>query len=216
MKLSKYFVDNFLTVRANGGDNCVFTNCPDEVLKIAQETLEKENEAGIAHIIPLSNGIVSAFGDACEEFEGFYVPILARGLVNGLVMKSLIESKSSELTGRESKMLQEINQGLEDMLSCDSNGIIHYLKRAPLSFDISNFVEKNGRHEIVFILRDMKDRRLQQAVNNFLSERSRYVVKVFSDSNLASCLDEGGNLVQCPHDYVSINIKHFIENENQK
>lgn len=215
MKFSKYFVDAFLTA-GNRGDNCVFTNCSEDVLKFVQETLEQESADGVAHIISLSDGVVGAFEEACEDFEEFYVPILARGFVNGLVMKSLLESKTSELTGREKILLQDINQGLEDMLSCDSNGIVDYLKRAPMSFDISNFIEKNGRHEIVFILRDMKNRRLQQAVNNFLSERSKYVIKVFSDSSLASVLDEGGNLVQCPHDYVSIDIKHFIEEEDQK
>ena len=217
MKLSKYFVDTFLTVNPRGGDNCVFTNCPEEVLSLAEEKLVEPRKVGVSHVIPISCEIADAFEDACEDFDKVFFPkIIARGLVNGLVMKSLLESKKSALSKSEREMLDAVNQGLEDILSCDYDGISDYLKCAPTHFDISSFIEDNGRHEIAFVLRDMKSKGIQQAINNFLSARSRYVIKVFSDAELASCLDEGGNLVQCPHDYTSIKISHFIEEKTQK
>jgi len=195
MKLSKYFVDNFLTVNPRGGDNCVFTNCPEEVLSIAEDRLLSNQKSGCAHVISISDAICDAYEEAVEGYDPMFFPkIVARNLVNGLVMKSLLESKKSALSKSEREMLDAVNQGLEDILSCDYDGMVEYAKNAPTHFDISSFIEDNGRHEIAFVLRDAKSKRIQQAINNFLSARSRYVIKVFSDAELASCLDEGGIL----------------------
>ena len=62
------------------------------------------------------------------------------------------------------------------------------------------------------MLEDVNNQYLQQAINLFLSAREPYSVKVFTNSErLATYYDLNGNIIQCPHDFMTRDVRPFVE-----
>jgi hypothetical protein len=81
--------------------------------------------------------------------------------------------------------------------------------------DVAEYSKKFGKIELNFFLIETKNVELQRAINNFISSRTPYSIKIFTtNAKLSSYADQAGNLIQSPHDYMTRDVREYIENEN--
>ena len=69
------------------------------------------------------------------------------------------------------------------------------------------------KFELNIFLDNTQNIYLQQAINNFISSREPFSVKLFAtQERLSTYCDQLGNFIQSPHDYMNMNVNKFIEN----
>ena len=212
--LCKYFVDSYLKSGITR-DNCVFEEFPKELFPFVCENLKVKNNSIQAQIIEIDHQISGSFDANNEYLDQFRLSIFARSLINGLVMKTMLENLEDP-NEEDAFYYNQITEGVSAVINGDFDKSREFYKIAPMGFDIDHFIKNRQNSELVFLLKDMNSKPLQRAINNYLSTRSPYTVKIFSNKNLATILDEAGNLIHSPHDYLKINVKHFLEEQGER
>lgn len=212
MKVNKTFIDDYL-LAGRTYDNYVFENCPIEFLKIAKESLNKEWLDVYSCNIVLTEEIerkVQKTLDNCEA--DLQKTFIARDYVCTLIMLELAKKCDSIYPSHVNMM----EQGIKAIYENEFWKVKNYHKYAPYPTDILEWFKDNGRFEINFFLIDTKNKYIQRAINNFISQRAPYSVKVFTNNvRLPSYQDEAGNLIKPPHDYITMDVNKFIENEKE-
>ena len=210
MKINEYFEREYLTA-GKTYDNFVFENCPDELLDIAITKLLVPNNEVKPCVVYLNSQIETQVGkilSGCEE--EFQKQILARDFVTALVVEELLKYKTGETDKKEFLELQ--------IFSFFNNDLETVKNLHPLSFmphDIKRLSKDLGRIELSFILNKTENKYIQQAINNFISSREPYSVKIFTNNKmLSSYYDQNGSLIECPHDFMRRDINSFLESEN--
>ena len=81
-----------------------------------------------------------------------------------------------------------------------------------MPYEVRRFQNKYGRIELNFFLEDTQSIILQQAINVFVSSREPYSVTIFTTSDKQpTYYNLNGNIIECPHDFILINMKNFIK-----
>ena len=125
---------------------------------------------------------------------------------------------------KSDSLLEKLNQSVDVRVikkdgtseAYDIEKVKKYHSVAPMPFDITNFSREIQKIELNFILNNTQNVYIQEAINNFISSREPYSVKIFSSHSLPSYRDQTKNLIECPHDYMSRNISDFIEYQSEK
>ena len=85
---------------------------------------------------------------------------------------------------------------------------------APFIHEMSDAYYNHGKFEVNFFLEDTENVLIQRAINNFLSSRTPFSVKVFTNlEKLPTYVDEGGCFIETPHDYLTMNVRDYITYE---
>ena len=114
------------------------------------------------------------------------------------------------------EVIDGLNVGLEAVENADKNAIMGYHSVAPMPYEITNFYRDIGPFELNFILEKSQNVYVQQALNNFISAREPFSVKIFSTKTLPTYLDQNKTAIENPHDYMKRNVQDFIEQQYEK
>lgn len=116
----------------------------------------------------------------------------------------------------DSQKEREYSQAINAIERGEYDRAKSYHVKAPLIHDISLAVKSKGiRAELDIFLVDNKSVVLQKAINNFLSARMPISIKVFSTNKLLSYFDQNGIMIECPHDFMVINVNNYIEYQEE-
>ena len=206
MKLKEYFIKNYLTAGMTR-DDYIFANCNNDLIDAAKQNLSNRANSVKPCIIQIDKSdseYLNFLFSQCNNTE--QKQIVAGEYILQKVLLAELEGENC-LKGEFDKLVishKQLKSGNMNRLFSGYN-----------FNDIETFMELVGKIELDFFLIDVKNKQLQQAINDYISSRTKYSVKIFSNVELCSYYDQAGNIIQSPHDYLNINIRHFVEQDNQ-
>lgn len=210
MKINQYFKSQYLTC-GKTYDNFIFENCGKEFLKCALESLSQDNNGVKSVVIKISRMTEAKLEKLFDEcLYDLQRKFFAKDFVNSLFMMEILKDLPEE-----SHRLAVIKKGKEALVKGNYYGAVKYNQVSPNFYEIQSILKKVGKIELNIFLNGTKNVYLQQAINDFVSSRLPYSVKVFASQKLVSYFDQQGNFLQAPHDYLTFNLNHFIENDDQ-
>lgn len=210
MKINEYFKKQYLTA-GNTYDNYIFRNCPNDFLISAEEFLSKSANGVKPCNIKLGRVEQEEIERVllnCEYF--FQETVIASYYITTLIMAQLFK-------GIDEKQYQSLQSQLESFKENDFQAIKqNYLVGGYMPCDVAKQSRKLGQKiELNIFLFKIDNLAVQQAINIFVSCREPYSVKIFTnEERLTTYYDANENLIQCPHDYINIDVKKFITFEN--
>ena len=205
--INEYFKNEYLTP-GQTYDNFVFENCSIEFLFEAKQLLEQStNNNCKSHIIELTNLEEQLIEQTLKKCKSnFQKNIISRDYICSLIMREIL----SKIPNTEDE-IAELNRLISSIKSGDLNSSIDFHAISPMPYEITEIIKKNGNTELNFFLINNQNPFLQSAINNFLSARTPYSIKVFTNNTqLPSSTDQAGNLIQSPHDFMRRNINDYI------
>ena len=204
---NKYYVDEYLT-SGKTRDNFVFLGCSDKFMDGAKRLLSKDNFSVKSCIFTLTDSeekCVARTLDLCSS--DLQKKLLARDYVCTKIMYNLLYGQK----GKEAES-QIFSDGIKAILCGDIKGAKSFHLKAPFQHDIAEF-NKSNKIELNMFLTNTSNVYLQQAINNFLSSREPYSIKVFTtNKNFATYYDQSGNLIMSPDDYMTKNPIDMLQN----
>lgn len=211
IEINEHFKKSYLTC-GNTRDNFIFENCLNEFVQLAECSLKASQNGTQSCCIKITKDLEEKLESTLSQCENdIQRKIVARELFATLFMFELIKK-----TPQKDKLKSDLKMGLSDILSGDFEKTKKYIMTAPTPYDIENYIQSHQKIELNIFLYDIQNKPLQQAINNYISSRLPYSVKIFSNKPLASYLDQNKNRIEVPHDYMTINVKNFIKIENTK
>lgn len=209
--MNEYFIENYLT-SGYARDNMVFEKCPADLLALAEIRLKNDNNGVVSSVVTFNDYECAKVEDSMSKLRTKYQrDIVARDYIVNRVMESILcKIDSREGAGYSLKQIRDMQ---EDLYSGETKRLSNFISLSPMPSDLDCLIGKVGKVEINFILDNFKSVDLQKAINNLLSARTPYSVRVFTSAkNLSTYYDQLGNLIQSPHDYLNINISKFMNN----
>ena len=202
----KYYLNVGMTY-----DNFIFENCPFKFVKIAEEKLKKSN-AGVkpCQVVitkEMEQLVENTINNCSQEFQK---KLLARDFITALIIKEM-------LAGVEDKSLEyKATCGqIKAFLDNEFEKVKEYHSSAFYPSDVKECMKLAGKIELNFFLYNTQSKLLQQAINIFISSREPYSVKIFTTNDkLPTYYDQTGNIIQCPHDYMTRDVNKFIEQDD--
>jgi len=206
IKINDYYKNAYLTAGVTR-DNFVFENCSDEFMDLARNYLSEDANDVISCVVDLDKNIENKLEDSLDLFDSVvHKEIIARDFISALIMLSILKKSGNSVE------LDALDQGIENVLSGDYKRIRSFLQNAPMPYLIDWQIRKTGKIELNMFLKDIKNKYLQRAINGFLASRTGYSIKVFTNQDrLCSYYDEGGNIIQSPHDYMVRDAREMFE-----
>ena len=201
MKINDYFIKNFL-IPGKTRDNYIFTNCPKCFLQVVGEYCKTNNTDVKPCCVALSkvdNEIINNLFLKCNNE-------LQKKLVSDEYILQLV---LMEIYKNEPKFLEDydkINKLNNELKLGNLSGVFGDY----ISENIQDFCKNVRPIELNFILRGIDNQYLQSAVNNYISTRNPYSVKVYADKDLCNYYDLAGNIIEPVHDYIGMDINQFI------
>ena len=205
IEINEYFKSSYLTCGVTR-DNFIFENCPYEFIEIAKSLLSSPQNGVTPCVVEITKDIESQLNSTLSKcVDDFQKSIIARDFFVSIFMLALLKHSivSNEVTS--------LKNGISAILSGNIEKSKKYHLESPIPFDISLKAKKLGKIELNIFLVDTDNKFLQQAINNFISSREPYSIKIFSTKNLPSYLDQLGNIIVNPHDYMARNVNDFIK-----
>ncbi len=210
LKINKNFYENYLTV-GNLQFNTVLPNCPALLIEYAKTALEKNAEGAFSCVIQINREQELLVEKTLDAYDYSDKKIIARDFVCSLIMIELLKGDKNKTA--QSNLMK---LGVESICGKKPMPVKEYHKFSPLPCDISFKAMKFGKVELTFLLVDIENEFIQQAINNFLSSRDRHIkTKIFTTNEfLPSNYDQAGNLVQSIHDYTLKKPDGFVSIED--
>jgi transposase len=207
--INEYFKSQYLT-SGNTYDNFVFHNCPIELLDYAEQELSKRGDDCIPCVIRFTRDdekkLSRTLDNCADDYER---TILARTYYLTRFMKELSSSAGKEY--REFS-LENLTNGIEFLTSGNVELAKKYYIRSPFMDQIDSFIRRLGKIELDILLDGVNGVYLQKAINNSLSSRTPYSIKVFNTGDrFVTSYAENGQLVEPTHDYMLRDINGFID-----
>lgn len=211
IKITQYFIDSYLSPGITR-DNFIFEDCSQEFLKEAKIHLSNQSESIKSCVIEIDSNITKILEQTLSNFENItHKKFVARDYICSEILRNLLV-----ITNTNPESLQQIESGLNAIKKGDISKVKQYHTVAPMPYDITCFSKEIQKFELNFLLNGTTNRYIQEAINNFISSREPFSVKVFSTQGLPTYLDQSGNIIQSPHDYMARNVKDFIESDLEK
>ena len=209
MVLNEYYKNEYL-VCGKTRDNFVIENCPLQFIKLAGESL-KNDENGVkscnVKITAIDETFLEKTLNLCEN--DLLRSFIARDYVCSIVMIEVLKNVEEQKS-----YIDLLKEGVKCLLDGNFEKAKEFHSKAPFPSDISSMARRYGRIELNFFMINNSNVFVQQAVNNFISSREPYSVKLFTTNRrLPSYLDQGHNLIECPHDFMTIKIDRFLEED---
>ena len=201
MKINESYKNYYLTCGVTK-DNFIFENCSTEFLNKAFLYLSKPANNVIPINIKLTTSLSDRLKKTLNNFEDvLHKKLIARDFICSLIMLEIKKNKN--------EVIDELNSIIKAILNCNIAEIKKYHTICPMPFEITKEFKKNN-FELNFFIENINDKFLTQAINNFVSSREPYSVKIFTNNNLSTYYDQLGNKIECPHDYINLNYQNFI------
>lgn len=208
MKINKSFIDNYL-LTSGAVDNYLFENCEINFIKEICDILKSGKSEKRQCIVRVTKDeehmVLKLLSQCSNQMER---TILVRDFVNSKIMLEVYRGVNKEEFERCSKHLSAFYNA--DMWCAKENhkdGVV-------FPYDIINFVKNEHKFDLNVVFEDIESFEIQRAFNNYMSARLPLSVKFFHTSKMASYADETLNLIQSPHDFISVNPNNFIEKIN--
>lgn len=211
MEINKYYKSEYLTC-GKTRDNFIIANCPREFIDIARESLSRDDNGVKSCQLNISRreeeGVEKTLQCCANDLQRSFI---ARDYVCSLFMKETLRGvKEKEL------FVKSLESGISAILAGDFEKARDFHVGAPFPSDIRMMVRKYGKVELNIFLIDTQNKFIQQAINNFISAREPYSIKLFTtNEKLASYVDQGGTLIECPHDYMTLKPEDFLCQEGE-
>jgi hypothetical protein len=207
IEIEEIFKRNYL-ICGNSYDNFIFHGCPKAFLDVAYKSLS-ENKFGIVPVlVKITRKDEEIIEDMLKDYQDkeFYKTIICRDYVNARVLNEVYKG-TREKSARKSVLSEHVK--------AFENGEFYKVKQyhatAPFMHDILDAYRSCGKFEVNFFLEDTENVYIEKAINNFMSSRTPFTVKIFATKDkLPTYYDEGGNVIQSPHDYMTRDVKKFI------
>lgn len=205
--INDYFKNEYLTC-GNTYDNFIFLNCPKSFLPQAYDSLSKDDIYRRSCMVKITredeDNVEYTLKDCSAEFQKL---ILCRDYVNARVLKEVYK----DITEKGA-----VYSVLKEQIKAFNDGQLWRVKQlhayGPFISEMIDAYKKFGSFEINFFLEDTKNVYIQKAINNFISSRAPFSVKLFTNlEKLPTYLDEGDCRIENPHDYLTLNIMDFVE-----
>ena len=209
LEINDYFREAYLRC-GNTYDNFVFEGCPKELLEEAYSSLQEEPFGIKSCTIKLTRSIEEVIEKMLEEYadNDFYQTIFFRSYINSKVLQKILERFDNKNSAKKT-LIEKLIKDFECGERCDAKELYRV---APFMHEIIECYRKYGKFEVNFILEDTANIYMQRAINNFISSRAPFSVKLFTNlDKLPSYRDEGGQVIECPHDYSTHDINDFIK-----
>ena len=212
LQINETFKEDYLTC-GRTRDNFIFENCPIEFMENAKDLLSKSCDEVKSCVVTIDrameNGFLKTLNKCSNDLQEKSV---ARDLVASLIIRELLKGEKTEEFPEE-----ELDKGIDALLCGNFGEVKEYHFKSPFPYDVARLMKKVGKIELNIFLENTQNVQLQQAVNIFISSREPYSVKIFTNNErLPSYYDQTGNLIQSPHDYMTRNVREFIEFEEEK
>ena len=202
LQLTEYFEYNYL-LPGHTRDNFVIYGCPKEVISLAEQSLSNETE----EVKPCLIKITREIEEPLEKIFSFckneiQQKIIARSFLVAMCLNKLGDESQNEL-------LNAILSGSEEVLNMSGE--------FPLPMDLYHKIkvmerETGKKFEMNILLDGNKNILLQQVVNNYLTSREPYSIKVFTTADkLITNFDQCNNWAQAIHDYLSVRFKDYVK-----
>lgn len=206
IKINEYFISSYLTPGTTR-DNFLFEGCSLEFLSCAKSLLESKKTDTISCVIEIDSELEQSLENIYSCFEdNLFKRIISRDYILAKIMLELLSKPNGD-----SEIIKDLNDGISAFYDGDRETVKAFHLVAPMPYEITNFYRKNQKFELNFILKDTKNVYLQEAINNLISSREPFSIKVFSNGNLPTYFDQMGNFIQSPHDYIKKDVSGFIE-----
>ncbi len=148
---------------------------------------------------------------ASQCSQDLMIDFFARDLICSMAMREIVRN----MPGKAS-YTHVLDLGIKDLLGGEMYKVKNFHTIAPFPHDVVDMANEAGGIEMDFFLMNTENKHLQRAINNFISARTPFSVKIFTNNEkLPSYMDQSGNYIECPHDYTNINIHNFIEKKSR-
>ncbi|MBE7076421.1 MAG: hypothetical protein E7374_00830 [Clostridiales bacterium] len=209
MKLDETFIKSYLTC-GKTRDNFIFEDCPTEMVEMANEFLSVSSVDVKSCCITITDDIVAKLNLTLSRCETeIQKKVVAREFVFSMFMLQLSRFLRDDYT--QTIMLR----GVQDLLSGDFERVKKYVQsqNCPTAIDLMDMIKKLGKIELNFFILNASNKYLQQAINNFISSREPYSVKIFSTQFLSTYYDQTESRIEWPHDFLTVNISRFLNSK---
>lgn len=205
--ISKHFETAYLTCGASS-DNYVFENCSYSFLLQAKKLLSTSynnvKPCNVGINCNEQNALLKTLEHCPDELRK---KLLVRDFVCAKIMLSMIE----DLPNKKDEVIT-LKNGINAILENNWHDAVKFHEVCPMPHDITKTARALGKIELNMFLMDIDDKLIQQAVNNFISSREPYSVKVFTTRQRLACYyDQVGNIIQCPHDFMQRDVRDYVE-----
>ena len=175
MKINSFFEKEYL-IAGNTYDNFIFENCPKDFLRFAKNKLKKSGTEAKSCVVYLNKDIEKCIEQTLNNFnEELHKKILARDFITAVVIKGLLRYKNEK-----QEIINFINSQISAFIQNDFQKVKQLHMQSFMPQDIKRIAKKIGKIELAFILEDMQNLHLQQAINIFISSREPYSIKIFT------------------------------------
>lgn len=209
MKINQSFTDNYL-MTSGSVDNYLFENCEkyliEEICSILKSGKSKNRQCIIRVTKDEEQMVLKLLSQCSNQIER---TILVRDFVNAKIMLEVYRGVKKEEFERCSQHLSAFYNA--DMWRAKGN----HKDSVIFPYDIINFVKNNERVDLNVVLEDIESFEIQRAFNNYMSARLPLSVKFFLTNKLSSSADEALNLIQSPHDFISVKPNKFVEEKRE-
>lgn len=208
IKISEVFKREYLTC-GKTYDNFIFLNCKKEVLDYIEKSLSKSSETVKSCVLTLKRQEEEFIEETLNLFPSeMHKKLIARDYICSKIMLELIKDDNE----REAEA-DILGVGIADILNAKDENIKDFHAFSPIPSDITRFAKEDCKFELNIFLDNTQNIYLQQAINNFISSREPFSVKLFAtQERLSTYCDQLGNFIQSPHDYINMNVNKFTEN----
>ncbi len=189
-------------------DNFVFENCGQEFMEEAKSLLRESAEGGLClvEITPEEEKMVERVLGMCKN------EVQRKCLARDYIYACVLSGMGEQVEGKE-----VVAEQLEAFRNGDYEALAKLHTQSPMMHNIIDTIKECGTKEIVFMLADTQNKTIQKAVNNLMSSRLPCSVKIFTNaSRLVTYFDEGGTVIECPHDFMRRNANDFIVTDDER
>ena len=187
----------------HSSDNVVVVNCSSDFMRMAKDRLVSNDDCRAINIVINANvnDSVAKFLDKVEDND--HQKIFTRTFIASIIMHEVLKNYDNVSLGFEYD-IEDLSRGISAFMAQDIISVREYhIQHAPWSMDIERVVRKYGKMELNVFLPSMVDIRIQREINNYISSRLPFCVKVFTNEDRLSSYQTSFNeVIQVPHDFT--------------
>lgn len=204
--INEYFKNTYLSC-GKTHDNFLFNDCPELFINEAYKLLSASSTNTHSITIKITHNLEERLQKTLDQCTNpNHRKIISRDLFLSIFM-----SKLKNIQPHQTDNLSSLTKGIESILSGNFEEAKKYHFDAPMPYEITDTIKDIGKIELNIFLHNTNNKYLQQAINNLVSSREPYSIKIFNTSQeLPTYTDQNGTFIESPHDYMSINVKNFI------
>ena len=204
--INEYFKNTYLSC-GKTHDNFLFNDCPELFINEAYKLLSTSSADTHSITIKITHNLEERLQKTLDQCTNSN----HRKLISRDLFLSIFMSKLKKLQSNQADSLSSLQNGIDAILSGNFEEAKKYHFDAPMPYDITDIIKEIGKIELNIFLHNTDNKDLQQAINNLVSSREPYSIKIFNTNyQLPTYVNQSGTFIEAPHDYMSINVGNFI------